>query len=196
MFNEHKLKLVEEVVGLSLDNSQKRFFETCVEEAKRNLTSKGEWRFKVSDLAIGLHNEIFGDGTRWNVNEARVLRSMFAREIGQSLRTVEIWMEVKAYVVDELPATKTEHVTFVELVDVLYLIKNKKLTAHQALEKLRNKRKDPNQHRMDLILRYSSNLLASVRKFDMKNSDRNEINLAVERLEECIQRLSNFKEKK
>lgn len=184
-----RLKLVEEIVSIGLSTQQKNLFEKLVEEAKAALTSKGEWRYEVAELAIKLHNECFGEKTRWNVPESRVVRTLFAREIGQSIRTVENWMEVKKFILDELPEERTKNLAYVNLVETLYLLKNKNLTAKQALDKYLSRRQDPTAHRMSLILKYSLNVLNSVRKFNLEKCDPDDLALARERLQECLERL-------
>lgn len=184
------LKLVEEVVGLSLSDKQKKIFERGIEDAKLYLDKKGHWRFSIGNIAINLHNEIFGEEVRWDIDESRVLRSMFAREIGQCLRTIDNWMAIKAMIIDQLPSEKTNGLAYVDLFEIYSLMKSKFLTANQALEKHQSKRQDPNQHRIALMERYSSNLLNSVRKFKFKKEYAEEIKTILERLSESMDRLS------
>ncbi len=181
------LKLVEEIVSMSLDAKAQDIFEKLIEEAKIALASKGEWRLKVADIANRLHTLCFGENARINIPESRALRGLFAREIGQSLRTLENWMEVKTLIVDELPPERTEAMPYVHLVETLYLLKKKRLTARQALDTYLSKRTDPVSHRMNLILRYSSELHHSIKKFDMSKAAKEDLVTVRDRLNECLE---------
>jgi len=182
------LKLIEEVVSFSLTEKQKNFFEKCVKDASEALLEKMDWRMKVADIAISLHDECFGEGTRWNTEEARILRSMFAREVGIHLRTLEQWMDVKRYVINQLPKSQTDY-PFSTLYDVCLQIKTKSLSPRKALDKVLNRRMNPSEHRMVLIDRYSSNLLTSIRKFSLKGAKSEDVDKVLDRLRECLEKL-------
>lgn len=184
----NKLKLVEEVISFSLSEKQKAFYAKAVEQAKTFLLEKRDWRYEIAKLAIDLHEECFGKDSRWNFEEARILRSMFARELGLHLRTIEQWMDVKRLILDELPEVQTRH-PFSVLYEAAQLIKSKGLKPKIAIDKYLGRRRDPAVHRLDLINRYSLNLLSSVRRFRFKKEFDGEINEIIERLVECLEKL-------
>jgi hypothetical protein len=184
------LKAVEDVEEFvptfKLSNADKKFFSECLDRAREWLNAHGEYRYEIGNIAIAMHERVYGNA-RWNNIEARQLRSLFARDLGLNIRTVENWMEVKKYVIDVLPETKTENLSYLKALDVLTLMKNKDLTASTAFARLM--KKDPNAHRLELMLRYSSNLLNSCQKFKVSRDFSDDIALVKERLHACLEEL-------
>lgn len=173
---------------LNLTDRDKTYFAECVTQASRWLTASGEWRYEIAKIAINLHAKVFGTA-RWNHTEARMLRTLFAQQLNLTLRTVENWMEVQRYVIEALPETKTRKLSYLAAFEILQLTKNKDVSASKAWTLLQ--KKDPNVHRLDLMLRYSSNLLASCQKFKISKGHDKDIALVKERLHACLEELEN-----
>lgn len=142
-----------------------------------------DWRMGIADLALNLHYEVLGLNHILNSLEARILRKMFSKELGVSLRGLENYIDVKVHLFEEVDGSKLRDLSFTNMVDVVNLKKKEGLSAEEALEKYTNHMIDPNSKIVKLLLRYSSNLMTNALKFNGdKNLYSNELELIKERI--------------
>lgn len=171
----------------NLDAKQKKIFRQSVKDASVALHSNGEYRMRIAGIAAALHQKVLGRGYLYTSQEGKLLRSMFARDLGMDQKAILNWIAVKEAIVDHLEAYEIERFSYNQLFEAQAFMKEKNILDPKiGLHRYEMHWADPNKRRKKLITRYSKELLSVCR--NLRNIDPNdeELSEAKHRIIECF----------
>ena len=183
------MKAKKVIEKFELSSSQKKILSECVKRAHHALYLDGQHRLIIAEIAIELNNKVL-PGEPLNSTSSKLLRSMFAKDLGFNLKVIDNWIQVKLKVIDKIPKEVAVKHSYTSLLETSTLMQKKKIGVEEALAEVSAEQSD-SAKRKKLLLRYSNEILSCATKYRGRKCE--SINEVIHRLSQALKTLKELK---